>query len=90
MLLALATQTANPLIPNQWEYTVLAIGMLALLLFVVVLIDIARSRHLSGLARAVWVLIALAFPLVGAVLWFVIGRRDNARGRDSARTAAMS
>lgn len=82
-MLALTTQAANPVIPNQWETFVLGLGMLTLLLFVAVLIDIARSRHLSGMARAVWVLIALAFPLVGAVLWFVIGRRDNARNCDA-------
>lgn len=82
-MFALNSQIANPVIPNQWESLVLGVGLLTLLLFVAVLIDIARSRHLSGMARAVWVLIALAFPLVGAVLWFVIGRRDNARNRDA-------
>jgi threonine/homoserine/homoserine lactone efflux protein len=90
MMLALMAQTANPLIPNQWEYTVLGLGVLTLLLFVVAIIDIARSRHLSGLARAVWVLIALAFPLVGAALWFAIGRRDNARNRTPDHTATIS
>lgn len=51
-MLALVTQGANPLIPTQWEFTVLGVGLLGVLLFVVVLVDIARARHLSGLAKA--------------------------------------
>lgn len=86
----LVMQSANPIIPNPWEVTVLGIGVLALLLIVVVLVDIARAHHLSGLARAVWVLIALAFPLVGPILWFLIGRRDNPRNRATGHTATTN
>lgn len=77
MLALTVAQGANPVIPTQWEFTVLGIGVLALLLFVVALIDIARSHHLTGAAQAVWVLVVLAFPVIGPLLWFVIGRRDG-------------
>ncbi|GAA2174967.1 hypothetical protein GCM10009784_15470 [Arthrobacter parietis] len=90
-MLAWTTQSSsNPLIPNQWEFTVLGIGMLALFLFVVALIDIARSRHLTGLARAVWVLVVLALPLVGPLLWLVIGRLGNATTRVAKKSPASS
>ncbi len=89
-MLALTTQGSNPLIPNHWEFTVLGIGLLVLLLFAAVLVDIARARHLSGLAKAVWVLIALAFPLLGPVLWFLIGRRNSTGTSNTHHTATTS
>lgn len=79
---------SNPIIPNQWELTILGIGVLALVLFVVVIIDIARSRHITGLARAVWLLVVLVFPLVGPLLWLSIGRRGNATARDAEKSPA--
>ena len=90
MLASTAAQGANPVIPNQWEFTVLGIGVLSLLLFVVVLIDIARSHHLTGLAQAVWVLVVLAFPMIGPLLWFLIGRRANTSTRDTGSSPASS
>lgn len=88
MLVWTAAQGANPVIPTQWELAVLGIGVLALLLFVVALFDIARSHHLTGLSRAVWVLVVLAFPMAGPLLWFLIGRRANTPTRDAGSSQA--
>ncbi|THJ67145.1 hypothetical protein E8P82_05590 [Arthrobacter echini] len=62
---------------------VLAIG--ALILFVVALVGIARSQRLSGTARAVWVLIILAFPLLGPFFWFFIGQPGDVPGSGTAQ-----
>ena len=35
--------------------------------------QIARSSHLSDSARALWVLIVLVAPVIGAIAWFSIG-----------------
>ncbi|MET4061309.1 hypothetical protein ABIB35_002879 [Arthrobacter sp. UYP6] len=88
MLAWTAPEDANPVIPNQWEGTVLVIGVLALLLVVVVLIDIARSHQLTGVVRAVWVLVVLAFPVVGPLLWFLLGRRSNTSTHDAGGSPA--
>lgn len=85
MLAWTADEGANPVIPTHWEFTVIGVGVLTLLLFVVVLIDIARSRRVSGLTRAVWVLVVLAFPVIGPLLWLVVGRRSDAPVRSSGR-----
>lgn len=77
MLAWIAAEGANPVVPTQWEFTVLGIGVLALVLFVVVLIDVARSRHLTGPAQALWVLVVLALPVIGPLLWFLMGRRTR-------------
>ena len=88
MLAWAAAEGANPIIPTQWEFTVLGIGILALLLLVVAVIGIARSHHLTGLARAVWVLVVLAFPVIGPLLWFLVGRRANTSSRDAVSSPA--
>ncbi|GAA3287927.1 hypothetical protein GCM10017708_06430 [Arthrobacter citreus] len=86
MLAWMATQGANPVIPNRWEFTVLGIGVLALLFLIVAVIGIARSRHLSGTAQAVWILVVLAFPVAGPILWLAIGRRSTTTDRDAEKS----
>lgn len=46
--------------------------------------SVSRSRLLDERAKAWWVLLAWALPLV-AVLWFVVGRRILARRRRAER-----
>ncbi len=77
-MVATAEDNLNPVIPNAWELTVQGVGVLAVTIVVVALISIARSRHLTSTAQAVWVLIVLAFPVLGPASWFVVGRRSAA------------
>ncbi|WP_438352943.1 PLDc N-terminal domain-containing protein [Microbacterium sp. CJ88] len=52
--------------------------LLALVIpFVLAAVSIARNRATTGTAKAVWVLVILLFPLVGAILWFLVGRRSG-------------
>ncbi len=47
--------------------------------FIAALVSIARNRtHTSG-GTVVWALIVLALPVLGSVLWFMIGRRESFR-----------
>jgi hypothetical protein len=91
VLVRIAAEGANPIVPTQWEFTVLGIGLLALLLFVAAVIGIARSHHLTGTARALWVLVVPAFPVIGSFLWFLIGPRANTSSSlDAGRNPAKS
>ncbi|WP_374208302.1 PLD nuclease N-terminal domain-containing protein [Microbacterium sp. Bi128] len=57
------------------------------ILFIAALVSIARNRtHTTG-GTVVWALIVLAVPLLGSVLWFLVGRRETSsfRPRDHAR-----
>ncbi|QWT24332.1 PLD nuclease N-terminal domain-containing protein [Subtercola sp. PAMC28395] len=46
----------------------------------------ARAR-VRGLPKLVWVFIVLLFPVIGAVLWFLVGRgRENPRLQPVYRT----
>jgi hypothetical protein len=56
--------------------------MVNAILFISALISIARNRTYTSARTVVWALIVLAVPVLGAVLWFAIGRRalrDNPR-----------
>jgi hypothetical protein len=50
--------------------------VIALAFYVFALVDLAlidRSR-VRGLAKPAWILVVLLLPIVGAVLWFAVGR----------------
>ncbi len=83
MKLALATSEVNPLVPSWGIMGFLLI--LNAILFIAALVSIARNRtHTSG-ALVVWALIVLAVPVLGSVLWFLIGRRETSNSlRDQA------
>ena len=48
-----------------------ACGILALI--VAALVQISGSMALDGTARAVWILIVVVAPVIGAIIWFTFG-----------------
>ena len=53
----------------------------AVLIYTVVDILLIDPSRVKGLPKIVWVLIVLVLPIVGAVLWFLLGReRLSERG----------
>lgn len=62
--------------PNAWEFTLLGMAVMALILFIAALIDILRIQHLTNSAKIAWVLATLIFPFFGPVAWFLFGRRS--------------
>ena len=85
MILALSTSEANPLVPS-WGIMGFPL-ILNAILFIAALVSIARNRtHTTG-GTVVWALIVLAVPVLGSVLWFLVGRREttSSRLRDQAR-----
>lgn len=79
MILALSASEVNPLVPS-WDI----MGFLLILnaiLFIAALVSIARNRtHTTG-GTVVWALIVLAVPVLGSVLWFLVGRRETSSSR---------
>lgn len=74
MILKLSASDAEPLMPS-WGILGFFL-ILNAILFVAALVSIARNRtHTSG-GTVIWALIVLAFPVLGSILWFLIGRRD--------------
>lgn len=77
--MALSASEVNPLVPS-WDI----MGFLLILnaiLFIAALVSIARNRtHTTG-GTVVWALIVLAVPVLGSVLWFLVGRRETSSSR---------
>ncbi|MEO5921143.1 MAG: PLD nuclease N-terminal domain-containing protein [Pseudolysinimonas sp.] len=46
----------------------------AVLIFTIVDILLIDRLRVKGLPKIVWVLIVIALPIIGAVLWFLLGR----------------
>lgn len=85
MIGAFSISDVNPLVPS-WGI----LGYMLLLnavLFIAALVSIARNKiHTTG-GTIVWALIVLSVPVLGAILWFLVGRRESSgsRLRDQAR-----
>ncbi len=65
-----------------WEWVVVLTGMLVFLvlivaLFIAALVSIAQRESASGTEKALWIAIALFFPVLGPILWFVIGKKST-------------
>lgn len=54
------------------------IGIGYLVLVIAAIISIINSTNYTSGLKALWVLAVLAFPFLGSVIWFVVGR--NSRG----------
>lgn len=75
----------NPLVPTTGEAAMLAAGLLAVFLCVVALVSLMKDRHYSPSRRFVWLLIVLAVPVVGSVLWLATASRQLPARRPSTR-----
>ena len=83
------TEMAEPLVP---DWSILGLLLIAgVVLFVVALISIARNRTYSSGGTVVWALIVLALPVLGPVLWFLLGAgRPNPPGSTSEVRTSLS
>ncbi len=57
----------------------LLVGLLFVALFIAALFSIAQHESASGTEKAIWIAISLFFPVLGPILWFLIGK-NSARG----------
>jgi hypothetical protein len=56
------------------------LGVVAVVAWAVALVDMIRRRdELTGSRFAAWLLIVIILPVLGTILYFVIGRRPEAR-----------
>lgn len=81
-MLRIAAGGASRLAPTGWKSVVTALGAVVLGLAVVAVVSLVRTTAQDPVLRLLWLLVVLAFPVAGSVLWFCPGRRD-ARLRSS-------
>ena len=61
---------------GPWQIIILAFVLLGIIPTIIALIDLLKSKF-NGNDKIVWVLVVLFFNLFGAILYFVIGRKQK-------------
>ena len=54
------------------------LGLLALALWIWALIDAIGNTRLEGMTRLIWVLVIIFVPVLGPILYLIIGRNSAA------------
>lgn len=55
-------------------------GLLILILDIWAIVNIARSSASTG-AKALWIVLVLLLPVIGLILWLLLGPRGGGRAR---------
>lgn len=58
---------------------VLAIGLFAVLLPVMAIVDIVRSTFQNSNDKLIWIIVVLCFNIIGSILYFTIGVNQKLR-----------
>jgi hypothetical protein len=53
----------------------LAIGLLALAIWVWTLLDIIKNERLNSTDKLIWILVVFFFPFLGSLIYLAIGRK---------------
>ncbi|MFI6997682.1 PLD nuclease N-terminal domain-containing protein [Nocardia sp. NPDC050175] len=72
--LASAAETAGSIAFGVFAFAI-AIGAIAL--FIAGVVSALRSSNYAAAGKAIWVLLMLAFPFLGPVVWFIWGRNST-------------
>lgn len=65
---------------NGGHVVLLLLGLAAFVLFVVALVSIIKAPRASTAEKVIWVLVVLILPLLGSIVWFVVGKRFATAG----------
>lgn len=55
----------------------LLIFLLPTLLWLIALIDILKSNFKDSTSKIIWVLIVIFLPIIGSILYFIIGKENK-------------
>lgn len=72
---ALAAGGAEAVRTGAWESGATVAGAVVVVLMVAASVSLLRTPGQDPVLRLFWLLVILAFPVAGAGLWFVLGRR---------------
>ena len=63
---------------GPWQIILILIAFLGIIPTIIALIDILKNKF-EGNNKIVWVLVVLFFNLIGAILYFTIGRNQRVK-----------
>lgn len=55
------------------------LGLLGLAIYIFTIYDVVSSKFGGNNDKLVWVLIVIFLPLIGMILWFLMGRKTASR-----------
>jgi hypothetical protein len=61
---------------GPWQIIILTFVFLGIIPTIIALVDILKSKFNEN-DKIVWVLVVLFFNLIGAILYFIIGRKQK-------------
>ncbi|WP_035780341.1 PLDc N-terminal domain-containing protein [Arthrobacter sp. H14] len=64
---------------------ILAIFLIALIVYAAIDCITADSKHVRGVPKSAWIAIIILLPLLGALLWFFLGRPKHYSPPEQAR-----
>jgi len=76
-LLAATADEGGGIGVGGWIAIIVGVSVLSGVLWAAALIFIVRSEHYTVGGKVLWVFAALPYPIIGPLVWFVLGR--NAR-----------
>ncbi|HVX20744.1 MAG TPA: SHOCT domain-containing protein [Acidimicrobiales bacterium] len=80
-----------PLLNIFWSLFIFFGFVLWIWVLVTIFVDIFRSRDIGGFAKAMWFLLVLIVPLIGALIYLVVrGRSMHERAVDEAEAQEAS
>ncbi|HEX6335135.1 MAG TPA: PLD nuclease N-terminal domain-containing protein [Flavisolibacter sp.] len=65
------------LLPSLSLVLITLLSLAFIILWILALVDILRSNFPDNTVKLIWVLVVFFFPLLGAVLYFAIGRKQK-------------
>ena len=68
----LASSYSYPLLGAFWTILEIFLWVLWIWIVIMIMIDIFRSRDLSGWAKALWFLFVLLIPLIGVLVYLIV------------------
>lgn len=64
---------------GPWQWIIILLAFLGIIPTIIALIDILKNKFEEN-NKLVWVLVVLFFNLIGAILYFTIGRKQKIKG----------
>ncbi len=61
---------------GPWQWIIIGLAISMSILPIIALIDILKNNFLEN-NKIVWVLVVLFFPLIGAILYYIIGTKQK-------------
>ncbi len=61
-----------------WQWFIIGLSLIILILPLIALIDIIKSNFLEN-NKIVWVLVVLLLPIIGAILYYIVGTKQKVK-----------